>query len=511
MKNLLRLFAIALVLSLAVVRPATGQFIPGQVLTAAQLNAALSAGTTLMGADPTGAADSTTVIQSAINLAVVAGKQLSVPPGTYKITSALVIPFGAGWAIRGFSLGGTIIQQATNNTPIFDFSANSGGTGDYSFSISDLTFSWVNLQPATATKAVGIFFENSAATFFDCRLDRLTFTRGYRGIAENPLNPPNVWGCSIRDIVGAGDMSGSTVNLSYGNTGQPNVSVDGAYIDGSSMVASEPLIAVSNNDSGWFNHIEANAVPHGNLILDLSGAGAIGAVKVEVATYGSGQFAFRFTNAHFAIGSLSFDTITVAAGAGAAYGIDANGGGGTTTLTIGQINATFNGPIVGTWYLVNSGAAPAYSVRFLSNPQGLLGQANAYLTQVPASVSADGVSVDDWQQPRLTGDTGDANTSWAIGSPNRVQYMTTLTANRVVALTDSYGNTSDTNLYNGVDVCVIRNAATPGAFSLSVNNGSGVTVGSIGSNLNGRICFMWKRSIGAWALTEYQTWTGNAP
>lgn len=511
MKNLLRLFALALLLSLAVARPANAQFSPGQVLTAAQLNAALAAGTTLMGADPTGAADSTTAIQNAVNLAVVAGKQLSVPPGTYKITSAIVIPFGAGWAIRGFSLGGTVIQQATNNTPIFAFSANSGGTGDYSFSISDLTFSWANLQPATATKAVGIFFENSAATFFDCRLDRLTFSRGYRGIAENPLNSPTVWGCSIRDIVGQGDMSGSTVNLSSGNTGQPNIAIDGAYIDGSSMVASEPLIAVYNNDSGWFNHIEANAVPNGNLILDLSGAGSIGAVKVEVASYGSGQFAYRFSNAHFSIGSLSFDTITVNAGAGAAYGIDANGGGGSTTLAIGQINLTFNGPIVGSYYLLNSGPAPAFSVRLLSTPQGLLGTANAFLTQVPASDSADGVSVDDWQQPRLTGDIGDANGTWSIGSPNRLQFNTTLTANRVVALPDSYGNTSDTNLYNGIDFCVIRNAPTPGAFSVSIQNGSGTTIGSIGSNLNGRICFMWKRSIGAWALSEYQTWTGSTP
>jgi hypothetical protein len=468
----------------------------------------------LSGADPTGVADSTTALQAFLTTVVTGGLEGDIPPGNYKISAALNVPFGYGWKIKGFSMGGTTITQSTSNTPIWNFATGANGgspgdTGPYEWAINDMTLAWSSAQSTANTKSVGFFFTNSNETYFDWQVSRVAFVNAYRGLALDTTAATTVWGCSIRDIVYGSSNSGSAINFEAAGTGQPNISIDGVYITATNIASTEDLIGVNNNDAGWFNHIEINGNVNGSPILYLSGTGTIGSVKCEVCTFTSGQYVTRFPNAHFNIGSISFDNLTIAASGGAAYGIDANAGGGTTTLTIGQTDMSF-ASISGTFYLVNGGAAPAYSVRFTSAPQGLLGTANAFLTQVPASVSADGVSIDDWQQPRLTGDTGNASTTWAVGNPNIVQYNTTLTAARTVQLTDGYGNTGDTNLYNGAGVCVIRNATTPGNFALNITNGSGTNIGSL-TNTNGRICYMWKRSIGAWSLTDYSTWAGTAP
>jgi len=468
----------------------------------------------LTGADPTGATDSTTALQTFLNTVVTGGLEGDIPPGNYKISASLNVPFGYGWKIKGFSLGGTTITQSTSNTPIWNFATGANGgspgdTGPYEWAITDMTLAWSSAQSTSNTKSVGFFFTNSNETYFNWQVSRVAFVNAYRGLALDATTATTVWGCSITDIVYGSSNSGSAINFEAAGTGQPNIKIDGIYVTATGIASTEDIIGVNNNDGGWYTHIEINGDTNGSPIIYLSGAGAIGSIKCEVCTFTSGQFVARFPNAHFNIASISFDTLTIAASGGAAYGIDANAGGGNTTLTIGQTNMTF-ASMTGNFYLVNGGAAPAYSVRFTSAPVGLLGTTGAYLTQIPGSASEDGVSIDDWQQPRLTGDTGNASTTWAIGNPNIVQYNTTLTAARTVQLTDSYGNTSDTNLYNGAGVCIIRNATTPGNFALNITNGSGTNIGSL-TNTNGRICYMWKRSIGAWSLTDYTTWSGTAP
>lgn len=462
----------------------------------------------LTGADPTGVADSTTALQNAINTIVAGGCDLIIPTGTYKISAALSIPAGTGWSIRGTSRGQTVITQATANTPVFDLKTdNGGGVGGHSFRITDLTIAASSAQPATNTKAVGIYFENSASSFFNYQLERLTFTKLYRGIAQNPTNSPTNWGGHHMDLVFNGDMTGSAIYYGSGGTGQPNMSIENIYVSANTIAAGESIINVINNDSGWYNNIEVNTVNNSNTILNLSGQGAIGTVKIEQGTYSAGSSIFVFPNAHFSIGSLSMITLTISATGGAVVGIDGNGGGATTTLNIGQTMMTFAQAIAGTFYLVNSGVAPAYSVRLAGSPQGLIGTANAYLSNIPSANSSYGVSVDEWQQERSTPSIGDANFTWTISNPNVIFYNAPITANRVVTLGDPNGNTTNTNLYDGAKVCVVRSAASTGAFTVAIHTPSGSTLGTtMAATTNGsKRCYMWLRSISNWFVYDSQT------
>jgi hypothetical protein len=465
----------------------------------------------LTGADPTGVTDSTTAIQNAVNTAVVNGLELDIPPGTYKISSHINIPFGTGWSIKGFARGGTVISQATNNTPIWYFNTGSGGTGPYDWQITDLTLAYASSQPATNTQAIPFFFTNADNTYFDFQIQRITFQNCFEGIAEDSTSPPTVWGMAARDNTYGSTNTGGFLNLSYAGAGQPNIEVDGVYVTASAIVSTESVINVANNDSGWFTHIEINGVNNGSTLMTLSGAAAIGSIKVEVATYGNGQEVFVFPNAHITIGTLNMDTLTIAATGGAAYGIDGNAGGGSTTLVIGQTNLSFN-TVSGNFYLLNGGTAPAFSVRFLSAPYGLLGApAGVFLTQVPAAIGSNGVSIDDWQQNRLSADSGDANATYSVGNPNTILYNTPLTATRTVTFTDAYSNSSDSNLYNGLKVCVLRTPnATGTGYGLTIKNSGGSTIGTFGNGLFGKMCFMWQRALNGWVITDNQAWTGTA-
>lgn len=78
-------------------------------------------------ADPTGAADSTTAIQNAINALPAVGGIIQFPPGTYKISSSLLVGNGSGSAAS--TRQGIILQGlgAANTAPVFPgFAATTG-------------------------------------------------------------------------------------------------------------------------------------------------------------------------------------------------------------------------------------------------------------------------------------------------------------------------------------------------------------------------------------------------
>jgi hypothetical protein len=473
------------------------------------------AGVILTGADPTGVADSTAAIQAAVNVVVPNGYNLIIPAGTYKLTAAINIPFGAGWRISGAarggtSGGGTTLLQYTNNTPIFKFATASpaSSVGPYSWSITDLHFSYNTQQTSANTNGVPIFFTTANNTYFNCEISRNTFDNDFQGIAEDPAVLTSVWGCAIRDNVYSGDNTGSFIQLNNTGSGQPNISIDGLFVSAQAIVAGQSIINVGNNDSGYYNHIEVVSLANGENIMSLSGSGTIGSVKCEVCTWNAGNTAFQFPNAHFTIGSISLDTTTINASAGSAVGIDISAGGATSTINIGNTNLSF-ASIAGTFYLANIGnGEPNFMLRFINSPQGLLGTANAYLVNVPASLSDMGVSVDDWQQLRLTGDNANNNVIWSAGQPNIIFYTTPFTANHTVQVSDNDEAFANTNMYNGLPLCVLRSSAATGAFTLNILNNNGTIIGSFGASTYGKICLMWNRTNG-WQITDYETWTGT--
>lgn len=78
---------------------------------------------TMYGADPTGTADSTTAIQSAINAANTAGGGVVyVPAGTYKISSALTISDHV--CIKGDSRNNSLIRQSSTTADAFSWTGS---------------------------------------------------------------------------------------------------------------------------------------------------------------------------------------------------------------------------------------------------------------------------------------------------------------------------------------------------------------------------------------------------
>jgi hypothetical protein len=461
-------------------------------------------------ADPTDTNDSTTAIQNFVNTVVDNGYHGMIPPGTYKLSAAISVPFGVGYLIEGNARGGTTFSQTAANTPIFNFASGSGGVGGHSFAINDITFVWTTTPTVSQTHSIAVAFNNSAETWFDFQLNRITCNNGYECIGIDSASNGTIWGVSIRDLV-VGGTACSAFDDSAGGTGQPNISIDGAYLTALDMTATCPIINTTNNDSGWYNHIEINADPNGNTILYGTGVFAIGTIKVEDATFANGQFVFQFPNAHATISALDMEDMTIAATGGSVVGIDINAGGATSTVTVGQVNLTFATGISGDFYLANDyGGAPTYSLRFLSSPVGLLGTTNAFLTNTPGAISDGGVSVDDWQQDRLSADNGNTSPSWAIGSPNIILFNTALTAARTVTLTDAQASSTNSNLYNGFHACVLKTFAAGTTYAVTVKNSAATTLGSIPAADAGKVCFMWSRST-SWVVSSYEIWTSATP
>lgn len=149
-----------------------------------------------------GSSDDTSKLQSAINAAVADHLPLYIPPGTYKITTALTIPsylklFGAG---RNFS---TVIQPNNCGLFIIDGSLYTSGWVQGIF-ISDLA---ADLTGASATNAIYInhaynigirdcFFNNSGSAVGcntliqncnDVVLDNTSICGNSNTISSNPL------------------------------------------------------------------------------------------------------------------------------------------------------------------------------------------------------------------------------------------------------------------------------------------------------------------------------------
>lgn len=151
--------------------------------------------------------DDTTAIQNAINYMVSKNGVLYFPPGTYRISAALTIPFCTGWRIYGASRQSTSIVQYADNTRIFYL------TGDLtrSWIIEELTLGWLNTQPFTNTNAIGIHMDNSAGTgggYFNFQIRRITCNSGYRAISGAIAHQTPCWGARIIDCSFGGTLSG---------------------------------------------------------------------------------------------------------------------------------------------------------------------------------------------------------------------------------------------------------------------------------------------------------------
>jgi hypothetical protein len=456
------------------------------------------------GAKGDGVTDDTAAIQAAINYIVSNSLALLFPAGIYIISAAINIPFGAGWQIYGTTQLSTIIKQITNNTPIWSFTQNNV----HSWRIADFFHTWASAQSSANTHACAFWFTGDDYGRYNFIVERCICDNGFRFFSNDNSVSPLTWGATIRNCTHYDTNSGGFWNMAQAvSIGQPSVSIDDCNVNAAGMSQTEDLIHHNAGEDFGLHHFEANQVTN-QVVVRLTGCrGSIGAMKLETATYTTpGANILVFQNSFVVAESILLGALTINIPASNMTAVLHQTAG---QLVIQDISFTFAAITAGTFYVIGTSPfSSSFSCRLINPPGGIIGQANAYLTNVGSTASAEGVTVDAWQQPRLTGDIGDANFTWNIGvNPNTILCLTQLTADRTVTLADESGG-ADSNLFDGVVVRVVRNAGTPGAFNLFVNNSAGSHIATLAST-NGSIDLMWQRF--GWRVTNYTTWTGTAP
>jgi hypothetical protein len=258
---------------------------------------------------------------------------LYMPPGTYKITNQIEFTSASSdWAIVGF---GARILQASNNLPIFNFSA----AGIYRFSILGIYFDYATQQPIANTLAVAIYVNNLTGIggVYLFEIAWCTFNNAYRGIATNPSTAAGVtcifWGGNLHDLLFNATMTGSSISCRSNQPGgAPNNRVNQIYIRADSIDASEIILDFNACDSISIDNIEINVVSNGSRVLATSGgtSGVIGTFRVEIGTFTGASFDHMFSiGSNIVIHNIELLTLTFNTGA-VNYKILKNTGGAIT-------------------------------------------------------------------------------------------------------------------------------------------------------------------------------------
>jgi hypothetical protein len=452
------------------------------------------------GAKGDGATDDTTAIKNAIAATLTAnGGQLYFPSGTYLISDKLTIPSSTQWTISGASRGSVIIKQNTNNTPIFYFTQNN----IWGWTIQNLTGTWAVQQGYTNTASIMFSFyaASNDYSWYNFQISNIYCSNGFRTISHAPNSYGAIWGCNINNIVHAGSMTGGCVYLHPTvSIGQPNITLNQLYIRADNMDISESCILIEGGDSINLNAVEVNVINSGGKALQLnSSSGTINSFKAELITYGSGPIAV-FNDSQLTINSIKFIGVKIAGTS--VYGIQTSS---ASNIVVNNYELTFSPAISGKFYAFSIGNYLSNFKVILNCISGLLGIADAYLTNVGSTASAESIVVSSWQNigAQINGDT-DLSLSIGNKAPTQV-FSTNLSTTRSVTLTDQAAG-NDSNLFVGFTWTIVNQQPTY-ANPLLIKDFTGATIGTLASN--GFIKLTWYRF--GWVVTGYSVWTGTAP
>lgn len=435
------------------------------------------------GAVGDGSADDTAAIQAALDATLTAsGGALYFPRGTYNISAKLVVPFATGWRIFGESRAASIIRQTANNTRILSVESDL----THSWEIAELGFTWATQQSSANTGAVAIFLGTGSASgggFFNWQVRRCTFGNGFRAIASAPTSSSPLWCAKVSECTHQGTMTGAFFRaVPSPAVGQPNITLHNNLIDAASL--SESGIAISAGDNIELSRNEfigGAASSNSSTLMQISSTARLQLIGNKSEAYAFGAFnpnLFDFPQSNvMAIGN-SFNGFTGTANpkllSGSAGGkltivgltiASSMTAGNAVAYTAGSIglvcDVTIAGPFV------------------TDNARSILG-----LVPMPRFDA-------DRRQPDWATDNGDAAVTLNSAS-DRIQYFAvTLTANRTIVLPNS-------GVYEGMEFEIVRRAATPGAFSLSVSDPLSGVNHTIPANTNGYVRYRCRG--GSWRI-----------
>lgn len=418
-----------------------------------------------------GSVDDTTALQNWINAVVTAKAEGILPADTYKITSALVVPQGIGWKLRGVGPEASIIRQHTNNTPVLDVGA-SGSSETHSWEISDLQFTYNASQSAANTNAICIKF---SAMGYEGRILRCNFKYGFRGISV-ASGVVGFWGCTLDDLNFDGGITGSAISFLDGATaGVPNNHFGRMLVTATNMVGPVFYLKGETCKIDTIEILLANQGPR--LIQFASGDNwAIDQIKLEVGTYNTtnaGLFFFE-SGAAAQINYLRVHDITVNNTA-EVYLVNTQAQSTNDlapSLLIRKLDgrATFNNTATG--FGVSADSPVIFDEVHLVKLGGAGGTWR--LLNHGLNDTADWVQVLNQNRQRVSANLGNADyvithgVTGAVPSPNVLFFETAFTAQRTVDL-PSNGN----DLWNGLTYTIIaRNGAINGANTLRIRVGS---------------------------------------
>lgn len=164
-------------------------------------------------------ADATVAIQAAFD-AVTTGQIVVIPAGRHRITAPLEPPTTYGWSILGAGRHATIIEQQTNDTPVFKFDTE----GASFFRIADLTVTWAAVQTGNVN-AVGFGFTGtgSGGGAYNFSIERIEFSNGYLGIGQYAgATTWPIWGAKLSELYFDATWRGPYVCLNSNGGGAPN-------------------------------------------------------------------------------------------------------------------------------------------------------------------------------------------------------------------------------------------------------------------------------------------------
>lgn len=430
------------------------------------------------GAVGDGVADDTAAIQAAISATLTpSGGTLYIPDGTYKLTAKLVVPFSTGWRIRGQSRAGTLLRQATANTPILSLESNL----THSWEISDIGFTWATPQPATNTNAIAIKMGTGIAgqTLFNWQIRRCTFSNGFRSIAADAVNSPAIWGVRVADCTFGGTMTGAAFfAVPSPAIGQPNIAIENSLIDAGT--ASEASIRVSSGDNVVYKNLEFLNGIAPNSLIETSTTFALTVIGCKSENYNAGA---AMTGALWNFSQCNVRLISCSC----------NGllGSGGTPRFVASSNGSLSIFGLTCSSAMTAGTAIAYvaaTIPFVADVvlfNNFTDRLRTYLGNVPLPK----FDADKRQQDFVT-DVGDASVVLTAASDMYQYVNVTLTANRVITL-------PNTGLYAGMEFHIVRKAATPGAFSLAVTDPVSGNSYAFAAGANGHVRY---RYHGAWRI-----------
>ncbi len=437
------------------------------------------------GAAGNGTTDDTVAIQNAINAVIgTSGGSLYFPNGTYRITGKLVIPLSYGWRIHGQSMLGARIRQHTTNTRIFSFET----VNTWGWEICEMTLEWNSQQTTANTQAIAIFMGSGTASstgFYDWHIRRVSFAKGFRGIAGDSANSPALWGVHIVDCNCDGSMAGAFYYASpTPSVGQPNVRIEHCRLSCQGM--GEEAIKISSGDSVYLANIELLNGGPTHRLMQLSTCFTVTVINCKSENYNVGAAGgriFGFSNCNVRVFNTNVNGVQGTAGA--SYFLFGESG---TTMSIIGLTATTS-MTGGTLLVYTADTAVPLVADIKLNPTGT-GRASDDV--FPWSGCAPKFDADKRQRDRIN-DIGDADAALSASSL-AIQYQNvTLTANRAITL-------PSTGLYEGMSFHIVRRATTPGAFTLQVTDPIGANNYTFASATNGYV--KYRARSGAWRIIE---------